>query len=143
MVIIYKNNKEYVLRFDKGDKYLQELKNFLDKEKISGAFFYGLGGFLEAEIAFYDLKSREYINKKIEGPLEVASLHGNAAESEEGLVVHNHVVLGDKDYRAYAGHLVDGVVGGTLEIYLTKLGKDDKIKRIKDEETGLNLFNSG
>ena len=140
MKIIYESNNNLVLRFDKGENYLDEFKKFLEEEKITSAFFYGLGGFLEAEIAFYNLDENKYINKRMDGPFEVASLIGNVAENKNGIIIHNHVVLGDNNYRAFAGHLVDAVVGGTLEIYITKLEESGKLKRELDKGTGLNLL---
>ena len=140
MKIVYQLKNNYVLRFNKGERYLDEFKKFLEEEKITSAFFYGLGGFLEVEIAFYDLDKKKYISKKMDGPFEVASLIGNVAENKNGIVIHNHVVLGDSNYRAFAGHLVDAVVGGTLEIYVTKLNEGGKLKRELDKGTGLNLL---
>ncbi|MEX2436605.1 MAG: DUF296 domain-containing protein, partial [Candidatus Paceibacterota bacterium] len=138
MKVVYKKEKEIVLVFKKGDDYNVELKSFLEKENINSAFFYGIGAFLDAEIAYYNLDSNEYENKKIKGPLEVASLMGNISQMDDELIIHNHVVLGDRDFKTYSGHLVNGVVAGTLEIKLTVL--DNELKRLKDEETGLNLI---
>lgn len=138
MKVVYKKDKEIVLVFKKNDDYHSELKSFLEKENINSAFFYGIGAFLEVEIAFYNLDSNEYENKKIEGPLEVASLMGNVSIMDNELIIHNHVVLGDRDFRTYSGHLVNGVVAGALELKMTVL--DNELKRSKDENTGLNLI---
>ena len=76
----------------------------------------------------------------MDGTLEVASFIGNVAEDENGIIIHNHVVLGDNNYRAFAGHLVGAIVGGTLEIYIAKLKESGKLKRELDKGTGLNLL---
>ena len=141
MKIIFKGRDCYLLRFDKGENYPFSLINFLEKEKVKNAFFYGLGGFLEAEIAYYDLEKKKYLSKKFKGPFEVASLIGNVAFKEKELIVHNHVVLGYRNFNTISGHLLNAKIGGTLEIYLVKI-KGKKIKRVFDKETGLYLLNN-
>lgn len=135
-------SKDYfVLRFDKEDDYPALLKQFLEEQKIDSAFFCGIGGFLEAEIAYYDLEKKKYISKIFPGPLEVASLTGNVALGEEGIIIHNHVVLGDKDFNSISGHLLNAKVAATLEIYLLQIDKKG-LKRRSDYQTGLNLLDS-
>lgn len=140
MNIIYQSSVELIITFDKGEHYKESFVEFLEETGIESAFFSGIGGFLEAELAFYDLEKEEYIPKNFKsGPYEVTNLTGNISTQDGEVVIHNHVTLGDKDYNSIAGHLNDGIVGGTLEIYL-KIIDGDALERRKDEETGLNLL---
>lgn len=126
-----------VIHFRKGDDFLKEFKEFLKKNRVNSGFFYGLGGFLKAELAFYDLAKKKYLKKKFSGPFEVLSLKGNVAQGEDDIIIHAHVVLGKKDFGTFGGHLLNATVGGTLEINLDEGGF---MERNFDEGTGLNLL---
>ncbi|MEK7654219.1 MAG: DUF296 domain-containing protein [Patescibacteria group bacterium] len=121
----------------KGDKFSEKFRGFLEKNRINSGFFFGLGGFQKAEIAFYDLRTKKYNKKKFIGPFEVLSLIGNVAQNDDEIMVHAHIILGDKNFKTFGGHLVDGVVGGTLEINLNESGM---MERRFNDETGLNLL---
>jgi len=127
-----------VLKFRRGDDFIPRLKNWLERNRINSGFFYGLGGFLKAELAFYDLKKKKYAKKKFPGgPFEVLSLVGNVAQGEKEIVVHCHAILGDKNYKTFGGHLVGATVGGALELKLTQT---EMLERKLDDETGLSLL---
>lgn len=140
MKIIYQSSVELIITFEKGEHYRESFKEFLKETGIESAFFSGVGAFLEAELAYYDLESQEYISKKFDdGPYEVSNLTGNISTKDDEVVIHNHVTLGDEDYNAIAGHLNSGIVGGTLEVYL-KIIDGDALNRESDEETSLDLL---
>ena len=127
-----------VFIFKRGQDFLAELKKSFIAEGIKSGFFYGLGALNNAELAFYDLENKCYLNQKFEnGPYEVLSLSGNVAEKEQDLAVHCHVVLGNKDFSVFGGHLVNAEVGGTLELFFEPFGG---LKRQLDKATGLNLL---
>jgi len=161
MKVIAKIKNQFVLRFERGEKFPDALLKFAArggrKPHLTG-WFTGLGALENPEIAYYDLKKPrrtigkydkevgvptealggKYFTKKLKGKFEVASLIGNLALLHKKSVVHIHVVLGDKQYRAYAGHLVSGIVGGTLEVHLeTGL----RLMRKQNKSTGLSLLN--
>ncbi|MFB6212714.1 MAG: PPC domain-containing DNA-binding protein [Candidatus Magasanikbacteria bacterium] len=141
MEVAYQSKNKYVLIFEKGEDFKETFLEFLKEENIESAFFYGLGGFLSVEIAFYDLEGeKEYLTKEIEGPFEVANVVGNVSLQEGELSIHNHVTLGRGDYKSRAGHLVNGIVGGTLEVKLDVLEEGEPLTREFDEETGLDLL---
>lgn len=127
----------YIVRLNLGEEYPRIFLEFLKRRKIHGGFFFGLGAFIDPEIAFFDLKTKKYRNRKLKGVFEVLSLVGNVAVMGKEMVVHNHVVLGDKNYKVFGGHLNKGEVHGTLEVFLFKTSP---LKRIKDIKTGLNLL---
>ncbi len=120
MHIISKEKDFYTLRFDRGDHFPSLFQNFLEKEKIIGGWFMGLGAFQNPEISYYDLRKKIYLRKKRKGLFEVLNLIGNVATLSGKLVTHTHVVLSGRDHKAFGGHLFDGRVGGTLEISFTK-----------------------
>lgn len=128
----------YVIRLEKGEKVIERLLEFCEKEKVRAGFFNGLGAVCEAELGHYDLGEKEYSSKKLSGQYEIASFHGNISEMSGKSYVHAHIVVGDSEFISWSGHLKEAVVGATSEIFLTKL--DTVIRRKKEEETGLNLL---
>ena len=128
----------YVIRLEKGEKVIERLLEFCEKEKIKAGCFNGLGAVSEAELGHYDLGKKEYSSKKFSGQYEISSFHGNISEMSGKSYVHAHIVVGDSGFISWSGHLKEAVVGATCEIFLTKL--DTAISRKKEEETGLNLL---
>lgn len=126
-----------VIVLKKGDKFKDSLQEFLRRNRVNSGFFFGLGAISRPELAFYDLAKKKYIKKKFPGLFEILNITGNVAQSGEGVVVHAHVVLGDEKFRTIGGHLVDAVIGGTLELNLIESGL---MERKFDDETGLNLL---
>lgn len=128
-----------VIVFKKGDNFLEKLKKRLQEKDITSAFFFGLGGFSEADLAYYDLKAKKYILKSFtNGPYEVLNITGNISRKNRDLAIHCHATLSDKKYRAIGGHLKRAVVGGTLELNVLQL--DQQLERSHDPETGLYLL---
>lgn len=137
MRIVQKKKGKYVLRFEKGENFLSELKNFLKKEKIQGGWFWGIGALTNVEIAYYDLGKEKYLVKKFKEKLEVLSLTGNIAIAKNDRLTHAHIVLGRKNFSVIGGHLISGAVGGTLEVLLDA---NFKLSKKSDKETGLPLL---
>lgn len=121
----------------KGDDFSGKLQDFLRRNRINSGFFSGLGGFQKAELAFYDLRTKKYNKKKFIGPFEVLSISGNVAQGVDDIFIHAHVVLGDKNFKTFGGHLINATVGGTLELNISEAGM---MERKLDDETGLNLL---
>ena len=52
---------------------------------------------------------------------------------------HIHAAAADAKGNVYGGHLSHGIIGATCEMVITVI--DGVVDRVKDEETGLNIFN--
>jgi len=135
---IVKENNEYLLRFDFGEELISTLKEFLKKEKIFGAVFFGLGAGKEIEFSFFDPKKKKYFTKKKKGQFEIANLVGNVANFENKILIHAHITFGNKNGKTFCGHLKSLIVCPAFELYLKKF--KNKIKRKFSPETGLNLL---
>ncbi|TSC94823.1 MAG: hypothetical protein Athens101428_164 [Candidatus Berkelbacteria bacterium Athens1014_28] len=127
-----------IIRLKKDDDVILGIINFCQKNKITYGWFTGLGAVENAEISIYDLNSKSYINKKLQGPLEIANLCGNVAKKDDQIVIHCHTTLSDKNFATYAGHLNKAKVGATCEIVFLPI--TTKLKRKYNEEIGLNLL---
>lgn len=129
----------YVIKLERGDSVQESLRSFVKKENITGAFFYGLGAIEGAEVGYYNLEQKKYQFSTYPAIMEVASIKGNMGWKDGEPLVHSHVVLSDKDNQCVAGHLNEGTVAVTLEVFVHTV-EDANMNRVFDEETGLYLL---
>lgn len=128
---------EWLVRLDEGEEAVAALTRFARAKRLRGATLYGQGSFKNPVLAYYDLGKKRYLKRRFRGLYEVAGLTGNVAIMKDAPVLHCHVVIGGKNLKAYAGHLMRGEAGGTLEVVLRKTRP---LKRSRDARTGLNLL---
>ncbi len=134
----YKRSGHFiVLRLDDGEEITASLGKVCAKERVDSALVSGIGACRKAEIAHYNPKTREYKIKKLDGALEIVSLSGNIALLDGKPAQHLHVILSISDFSTMSGHLMKAEVYPTCEI--TLILRDVKVRREKDEKTGLNL----
>jgi predicted DNA-binding protein with PD1-like motif len=105
---------------------------------LRSARLQGIGAFIDAELGFYDFERREYDRFRIEEETEVLSLLGNLSMADKGPRAHAHATLGKRDGSAVGGHLFEGHVGATLEVFLAEVPVE--LRRAHDEATGLPLL---
>lgn len=127
-----------ILRFEKGEEVIGQLRQWASHTHIESGFFTGLGAVEYARIGYYDLARREYAFREYDELMEVATCTGNIAVRENEPIVHMHAVLGRQDWTSLAGHIDAMTVGVTLEVFVT--GTDITVRRAHDDETGLSLM---
>ena len=128
----------YALVFDKGDEAKAELERFASEQGLSAARFEGIGAFSDVTLGYFDWERKQYKEIPLAEQLEVASLNGDIAVKDGQPQVHAHLVVGDSQGRAHAGHLIGGHVRPTLELVLTETPAE--LRKVIDEETGLALI---
>jgi hypothetical protein len=133
-----KTPKGYIIRLFKGEKILQQLTQFCKEQQVHSGIFYGIGAVEEAELAFYHLATKTYTSKPLAKALEIVSLTGNVALVDNAPLLHVHAVFADVNLQCYGGHLEEGKVGPTCEIYLIDF--ETTIERVYDETIGLKLL---
>ena len=127
----------YLMVLRQGDDLTMELEKFAMSEKIPSANFTGMG-FVDITFGFFDFQSKKYNPKDFKG-VELASMHGTVAWKEMKPSIHAHGVVGDKDFKSYAGHILNAVVStGSLEIFITV--HDKPFERKKDESIGADVL---
>jgi len=131
------NADAFALRITRGEKIVESLKKFCEKEKVSGGFFYGIGAVDEVELAHYNVEKKKYSTKKFAQAFEVPNLTGSIGVCEGELIIHAHAVFSDDAMNTIGGHLIDAKVSGTAELLFTKT---DTLFKKYDAETGLKLF---
>jgi len=117
---------------------IETLQRFASEHVTTSAFFYGLGAFRDATIAWWNPQTLRYEDIAMNEQVEVLSITGNLTRVSDGFKVHAHTVLGRRDGAAIGGHLKRGVVHPTLELFVTIT--DEAIHRERDAATGLDLI---
>jgi len=127
----------YLMVLRQGDSILTEIERFARKEKIPSANFSGMG-FVHVKFGFFNAATKQYMPKEFKD-VELASMLGTVAWQEEKISIHAHGVVGDKDFHAYAGHILSATVStGSVEILITL--HDKKLERITDPDIGANIL---
>ena len=128
----------YIIRLERGEKIIERLLEFCEKEKIKAGYFNGLGAVNEIELGHFDLTTKKYTLLNLSGQFEIASLHGNISTFENKSYIHAHITVGDKKFNSSSGHLKEATISATCEIFLVKV--EGQLRRKKDKETELNLL---
>lgn len=129
----------YIVSIERGEEIVSSLKRLCEEEDITLASVTGIGAAQQIELGYYNVGAHEYSTRTFDGEYEVAALVGNITSMDEQPYLHLHITIGDKDFAAYSGHLVEATVSGACEITLRVL--DGQVNRYKDEKTtGLNLL---
>lgn len=128
-----------LVRLDYGSDLIESIISFVNEERIDAAIFYALGALKEASFSFYDQDSKKYVKLKVDQPLEILCCMGNVLKLKGKPFVHAHIMVSDRDGRAFGGHLEFGSKVFACELFLTEL-KDVSMVREYDSTTGLNLI---
>ncbi|MBM3230765.1 DNA-binding protein [Candidatus Peregrinibacteria bacterium] len=131
-------DKRWFLRIERGEAIMASIADFLCRHAIRAGSISGIGAASEMTLRYYSMEDKRYHDKTWKGEFEIASLLGNVAVVDGKPAPHVHIVLGDTNFQAIAGHLHEAVVGVTCEIIIDPASKE--IIRFADEETGLNLW---
>ena len=127
-----------IVRMDRGEDLLEKLKRVAVLEDIKLASVSALGTFSYMNVGIYDLEARQFKGNDFEGMFEIVSLTGTINTMDGQYYGHIHVAAGDAKGNVFGGHLSKGIIGATCEMVITVI--DGIVDRVKDEETGLNIF---
>jgi predicted DNA-binding protein with PD1-like motif len=111
----------YALIFAEGDEAAAELSRFARETGVTGAQLSGVGAASRGVVGWFDFEAKAYEPIRIDEQVEVVSLLGDVATTEDGAPqVHAHVVLAKRGGGAYGGHLLELHVRPTLEVIVTE-----------------------
>jgi uncharacterized protein len=133
-----KAGQSYLLRLDTGQEIFSALTDFAADRRIDTGTVSGIGSAREVVLGYYDLVAKEYVRRTVPDDVEIVSLQGTITIREGRPLPHLHVVLGDRECQALAGHFFEGRVAATCELVVTPL--DGFVQRRQDEATGLELM---
>lgn len=138
MKVILKDNRHYILRFDKDEDIIEELISFATEHHIAAGTFSAIGASTEVTLAYYHLESKTYEDHVLSEDMEIVSVTGNIGTMNNKPIIHAHGVFANRELTSFGGHIKKLVVSATCEVFLIKL--EGKLNRMFDEETGLNLL---
>lgn len=104
------------IRLDEDEDFYPALKHIFVKEGLDTAVLIsGVGMLREAELGWFDGKN--YLVRTYQAPHEILALSGTVNRKPDGSVfVHCHSSLGDREHRAFGGHLIRGRVYQSCEL---------------------------
>jgi predicted DNA-binding protein with PD1-like motif len=132
---------QYVLRLLPGEEVMNTLLAFIMRQDIRGGYFMAFGGFSRVHLRYFDVAERQYRDHAVDGQVEVVSLLGNVSRVDGEPQIHMHAAVSDVSGRTNSGHIAEGLVRPTLEVFLTKL--DGELRRARDPVSGLELLALG
>lgn len=130
----------FLVRLEKGDKVVASLTEFVKQQNIPSGVLLGIGAITDATLGIFDPEKKEYIKKDFKDYLEVGNLSGNISwlGTTGEPFVHLHVTISECSLNAYTGHLFEGTVSVTLEIYIKVF--EEKLFRKSDPIAGFNFW---
>jgi len=111
--------QHYVLIFTKGDEVVSGLTEFAESHHVRSAQYTAIGDALSAKVGWYDYNRKMFKVIPITRPCEVTSLIGDIAVYNGKAVAHSHINLADEDGISHGGHLLELIIGPTLELFVT------------------------
>jgi len=130
--------RTYVLVFHTGDEIMSGLSEFAGRVHLRDAHFTGIGAVSRATLGVYDLHRKQYLSIPVSSQSEVLSLMGDIALDKGRPAVHVHITLGYTDGTAHGGHLLNGIVSPTLEVFVTDYPA--ALHKRHDSVSGLDLI---
>lgn len=115
-----RENGLVVLRFDRGEDFMESITTWLNENEVrSAGILCGIGMLSDMEIGRYD--GSEYARKTEPESCEILSLQGSVSMKEGSPFVHLHVSYADHDFNAVGGHLFKGTVSMTIELVVAPM----------------------
>lgn len=127
-----------VLRLEIGEEIVESVKEVCARHNVKAAHITGIGALKKTVVGVFNMDTKVYKSNEYNCFMELTALCGNSSVMNGESYIHLHASLTDESGRAFGGHLNEGVVGATAEIFITVLG--GTIERVHCGETGLNVF---
>lgn len=128
----------YIVRIDRGEEIVENLKTLAKTENILLGTISGIGACDDVTLGVYSVEEQKYYENKYHEELELTSLNGNLSVMQGETYLHLHANFGRANGEVVGGHLNKAVISGTSEIFIHTINA--QTDRKKDPETGLNIF---
>src|SRR5262245_5098858 len=106
----------FFVRLHPGEEVHASLKDLARRESIPSAAISALGAVNDIVLALFDPAEKRYLETHFQEDLEIVSLTGNLAWSDDEPIAHLHGVVSRADCTTAAGHIMKATVSVTLEI---------------------------
>ena len=130
--------KTIVMRIDKGEEVLTQLKAMALKEDIQLASVRALGATNDFTVGVFKVDEKKYYANHFTGDFEIVSLTGTISTMNGEYYAHLHMSAGDEQGRVFGGHLNEAIISATCEMVVEVI--DGRVERTHDADVGLNLF---
>lgn len=127
-----------IVRMDKGEDIVEQVKNVALKEKIKLANISALGAINEFTVGVFKTKEKKYYANEFKGDFEIVSLTGTINTMNDEYYCHMHLSAGNDQGQVFGGHLNKAIVSATCEMVIQII--NGEVDRYFDEEVGLNLL---
>lgn len=128
----------YLVRLDRGEEVLEQVKSLSLKEHISLATVQGLGAVNDLTLGVFRPAEKTYQSNRFQGCYEIVSLTGTVSTMNGEYYCHLHMSAGDESGHVVGGHLNRAVISATGELVVTVI--PGTVDRAFDPEVGLNLL---
>lgn len=128
----------YVVRMDKGEEIVEQVKALAVKEGIRLASVQALGAVNDITVGVFKTAEKEYLGNDFRGDMEIVSLTGTISTMDGQAYTHLHMSAGNTEGHVFGGHLNRAVVSATCEMVVTEI--PGEVDRAFSQEIGLNLF---
>ncbi len=133
-----KNRNKYVVRIDKGEEVIEQIRKVCIQNNIKAGAINGIGTTERFKVGLFNTKTKKYSSKELVGSFEIVSLIGNISRMSNEVYLHIHMGASDENMNLYGGHLNYCYISGTCEIVIDEIYLD--VDRKHDPEVGLNLY---
>jgi uncharacterized protein len=131
--------RTFVVALEMGEEVVSSITTLARELSLGSSSVTGIGGFQRVRLGFFDYERSDFGENVIDEQVELLSLVGNIADSEEGTPgLHAHVVVGRANATTRGGHLVEGIVRPTMELVIVEY--PEHLQRRHDRKTGLVLL---
>ena len=127
-----------IVRIDKDEEILEQVKELALKENIRLAAVQALGATNSFTVGVYNVAEKKYYANTFSGSFEIVSLTGTINTMSGAFYTHLHMSAGNDKGEVFGGHLNRAVVSATCEMIVTVI--DGQVDRAFSEEIGLNLL---
>ncbi len=127
-----------VVRMDRGEEILEQVKEIALKENIKLAHVQALGAVNAFTVGVFLTDEKRYQANEFEGSFEIVSLTGTINTMNGQFYCHLHMSAGNENGEVFGGHLNRAMISATCEMIIQII--DGCVDRKLDEDTGLNLF---
>lgn len=124
-----------IVRMDKGEDIVEQVKNVALKEKIKLASISALGAINEFTVGVFKTKEKKYYANEFKGDFEIVSLTGTINTMNDEYYSHMHLSAGNDQGQVFGGHLNKAIVSATCEMVIQII--NGEVDRYFDEEVGL------
>ena len=129
-----------VRRLRPGADLLEELHTLARKEDITLGHISGIGALKGASVGIFLSEESRYEAREFSGELEICYLSGNISLKDGRPFVHAHMVISDRQGRAWGGHVLPGCRIFVAEVVIFSLEGAKRQRLPQPELSGLALW---